>query len=101
MTLKHLNKESIQQYQTEERTLMAFRLASARYRIKDLLDIMSKDTISTQSKVEQLSKELAAYFHHASYAKCRSMGQLVKTNMKHLLQKSLGLVPKLKGRYED
>ncbi len=101
MTLKHLNSESIHQYQTEERTLMAFRLASARYRIKDLLDIMSRDTISTEKKVHQLSKELSAYFHHAAYGKCRSMGQLVKTNMKHLLQKSLGLVPKVKGRYED
>jgi hypothetical protein len=101
MTLQYLNGESITQYQVEERTLMAFRLASARYRIKDLLDIMSTDTISTPEKVKQLSKELAEHFHHATYAKCRSMGQLVKTNMKHLLQRSLSLVPKVRGRYED
>src|SRR5438105_4934270 len=44
LSLKHLNKDSIEQYQTEERTLVAFRLASARYRIKTLLDIMTKDT---------------------------------------------------------
>lgn len=101
MTLQFLNAESIAQYQAEERTLMAFRLASARYRIKDLLDTMSKDTISTPEKVQQLSKELSGYFNHNTYAKCKSMGQLVKTNMKHLLQKNLIYVPRLQGRYAD
>jgi hypothetical protein len=101
MTLQFLNAESIAQYQAEERTLMAFRLASARYRIKDLLDTMSKDTISTPEKVLQLSKELSGYFNHNTYAKCKSMGQLVKTNMKHLLQKNLIYVPRLQGRYAD
>jgi hypothetical protein len=101
MTLQYLNSESIAQYQAEERTLMAFRLASARYRIKDLLDTMSKDTISTPEKVQQLSSELATFFEHNTYAKCRSMGQLVKTNMKHLLQKNLIYVPRLQGRYAD
>ena len=33
LSLKHLDKDSIAQYQAEERTLMTFRLASARYRI--------------------------------------------------------------------
>ena len=101
MTLQYLNPESIAQYQAEERTMMAFRLASARYRIKELLDNMSHDTISTPEKIAQLGHELGMYFNHPAYLKGRSMGQLVKTNMKHLLQKNLSLVPKLRGRYED
>ena len=101
MTLLCLNSESIAQYQAEERTMMAFRLASTRYRIKELLDNMSLDVISTPEKVRQLSNELSEYFNHPAYAKCKSMGQIVKTNMKHLLQKNLSLVPKLRGRYED
>ena len=101
MTLQCLNSQSIAQYQAEERTLMAFRLASSRYRIKELLDAMSKDTISTPLKVQQLSAELSAYFNHAAYSKCKSMGLLVKTNMKHLLQKNLIYVPRLQGRYAD
>src|SRR6476620_3223958 len=56
--LKYLNKESIEQYQTEERTMMTFRLVSARYRIKELLDIMVKDRISTPEKMQQLRHEL-------------------------------------------
>jgi len=64
LTLKLLNKESIEQYQAEERTNMTFRLASARYRIKDLLDIMSTDTVSLPEKVEQLKSELSQFHHN-------------------------------------
>src|SRR5205085_11569203 len=39
MVLNHLDKESIAQYQAEERTMMAVRMVSSRYRIKELLDI--------------------------------------------------------------
>ena len=99
LTLKHLNQHSIEQYQTEERTMMAFRLASARYRIKELMDIMGHDTLSSPEKLHQLSSELAAYHHNKSFVHCRSMGQLVKQNMKQLLQKQLNLIPKLKGRF--
>src|SRR5688572_1866273 len=54
MAMKHLNKDSIEQYQTEERTLMAFRVASTRHRLMELLNIMSKDSISTPEKINQL-----------------------------------------------
>jgi hypothetical protein len=101
LTLKYLNRDSIEQYQTEERTIMAFRVSSARYRLKDLLDIMCSDTISTDEKVNLLKDELYQYFHHEPYRKCTSMGQVVKTNLKHLLRKNLGLAPKVHGRYMD
>src|SRR6478672_8297383 len=39
---KLLNKESIHQYQTEERTMMAFRVASSRFRLMELLNIMAR-----------------------------------------------------------
>ena len=100
-TLKHLNQESIQQYQTEERTLMAFRLASSRYRIKELLDIMSEDKISTPEKLLQLKQELAAFHQNPAFLKCVSMGQLVKLNLRETLRKNLLLIPKLKSRFED
>jgi hypothetical protein len=101
LSLKHLNKQSIEQYQTEERTMMAFRLASSKYRIKELLDIMSKDTISTPEKTEQLKNELAAYHNNKLFLKCKSMGDLVKTNMKQTMRKNLLLIPKMPGRFEN
>jgi hypothetical protein len=100
-TLQHLNQESIEQYQTEERTLMAFRLASTRYRIKELLDIMSVDKISTTEKLVQLRTELADFHKNIAFLRCTSMGQLVKLNLRETLRKNLLLIPKLKSRFED
>ena len=101
LSLKHLNKDSIEQYQTEERTMMAFRLASSAYRVKELLDIMKKDEVSTREKIKQLGEELAAYHQHPAFLKCKSPGDLVKANMKQMLRKNLLLIPKLHRRFED
>ena len=101
LTMKHLNKDSIDQYQTEERTMMSVRLASSRYRVKELLDIMMKDTISSPEKTKQLSSELAGYHHNPAFLKCQSQGEIVKMNMKHMLRKNLGLIAKLQSGLED
>lgn len=97
----HLNKDSIQQYQTEERTMMAFRVASTRFRLMELLNIMSKDHISTPEKLLQLRTELGDYFHNPAFYKCKSMGQLVKRQLKQTLQKNLLLIQKNLGGFED
>ncbi len=101
LTLSHLNKESIEQYQFEERTMITFRLASSRYRIKELLDIMTGDEISTPQKVEQLKSELGEYLHTGIFKKCHSMGQVVKTILKQTLQKNLMLVQRNLGKTND
>ncbi|HRE39643.1 MAG TPA: hypothetical protein PK092_14450, partial [Chitinophagaceae bacterium] len=98
LCLSHLNRESIEQYQAEERTMITFRLVSSRYRIKDLLDIMTQDQISTTEKVNQLKKELCEYMHTNSYEKCQSMGQIVKTHLKETLRKNLLLIQKNLGK---
>jgi hypothetical protein len=101
LSLKHLNKESIAQYQAEERTLITFRLASSRYRIKELLDVMSQDQISTNEKITQLKNQLNTYFHTDIFSKCQSMGQIVKRNLKQTLQKNLMLMQKNIGKTSD
>lgn len=101
LALRHLNKESIEQYQAEERTLIAYRLISLRYRIMELLDIMSKDTISTPQKQEQLKTELTEFYHTTLFNRCSSMGQLVKAHLKQTLHRNLSLIPKFQSRFED
>jgi hypothetical protein len=101
LSLAHLNKKSIEQYQFEERTMITFRLASSRYRIKELLDIMSQDEISTPQKVTQLKTELGEYLHSTAFKKCHSMGEVVKTNLKQSLQKNLKLVQQNLGKSHD
>ena len=101
LCLKHLNKESIAQYQAEERTMITFRLASSRYRIKELTDIMSIDKISVPEKVEQLKQELNAHLHTTAFNKCHSMGQVVKRHLKQTLQKNLLMVQRNVGKGSD
>src|ERR1700712_1435568 len=69
LSVRHLNRDSINQYQTEERTMMAFRVASSRFRLMELLNIMSRDSISTPEKLEQLRAELAVYFNAPVFSK--------------------------------
>lgn len=101
LSLSHLNKESIAQYQFEERTMITYRVVSSRYRIKELLDIMTKDEISTTEKIKQLKDELNSYFNTTVFKKCKSMGDIVKTQLKHSLQKNLMLVQKDLGKHNE
>jgi hypothetical protein len=101
LCLTHLNKESMAQYQAEERTLITFRLASSRYRIMELLDIMSADEIYTPDKINELKNELNAHLHTTAFSRAQSMGQVVKRHLKQTLQKNLMLVQKNLGKNID
>jgi hypothetical protein len=101
LCLSHLNKESIEQYQFEERTLITFRMASSRYRIKELLDIMGTDKISAPQKIAQLKNELGEHLNSSVFSKCKSMGDIVKTHMKQTLRKNLLLVQKNLGKTNE
>jgi hypothetical protein len=92
--MKYLNKESVEQYQAEERTMIVFRLAASRHQVKELMDIMCQDTISKPEKIEQLRLELAAHFHQVAFLQAKTMGQILKIQLKQTLRKSLMLVPK-------
>jgi hypothetical protein len=89
LVLKCLDKDSINQYRTEERTLMAFRVADSRYRLMDLFNIMCRDHISSQEKIDQLKQQLKEYFSNPKFLKCRSMGDIVKLNLKQTLVRNL------------
>jgi hypothetical protein len=101
LCIKHLNQDSITQYQNEERTMMAFRVASSRFRLMHLLNIMSTDNISTPEKITELRESLASDFQAPLFLKCRSMGQLVKKQLKQTLQKNLALIQKNLGKFQD
>jgi len=101
LSLKYLNSESIAQYQAEERTLVAFRLASSRYRIQDLLNIMSADRISTLDKMAQLKEELAAHFASTNFQKCKTMGCLVKQTLRVALKPHLARIQRNLGKITD
>ncbi len=82
-----INLETAKQYQYEERTLLARRLKSARYRIKDLIDAMRKDVISTPEKILELKTALAQYHKREDFLKCKNMGDIVRMQLKVILSK--------------
>jgi hypothetical protein len=52
----------------------------------DLLNIMSKDQISTEEKVVQLSSELGEFFNSKQIRRCKTMGEIVKQTLRHILK---------------
>ncbi len=101
LATNHLDKESIAQYQAEERTMMAVRLVSSRYRMKELLDIMQFDSISKPEKIQQLREELAQHFNQPQFTRCRNMGQVTKAQLKQTLHYSVSKIHKTPGMNDD
>jgi hypothetical protein len=101
LSSNHLNADSITQYQTEERTLIAYRMAAKRYRMAALLNIMTGDHISSKDKQAQLRHELAEHFQSNAFLKCKTMGQIVKQTLKESLRKSLQRIRNNLGKISD
>lgn len=88
LCIKLMTPETITQYQIEEHTLIAKRIKAARYMIKDLLDAMMHDPMSEPEKINSLANELAEYHQSKLFLRAKSMGAIVKTSLKVVLQKN-------------
>jgi hypothetical protein len=63
---------------------------------------MARDKpLSSPEKLAQLKNELAEYFGNHAFLKCRSVGQVVKRQLKQTLQKNLALLQKNLSKFED
>ena len=89
LVLKSLSPEVIEQYQTEERTTMAYRVIASRKQLMELLNIMAHDELSENYKVKILRAELNEHFKNNTFSKCKTMGAIVKRQLKQMLQKHL------------
>ncbi|PIQ22471.1 MAG: hypothetical protein COW65_02995 [Cytophagales bacterium CG18_big_fil_WC_8_21_14_2_50_42_9] len=96
LVLSKLKPQTVQQYLSEERTLLYHRLKLARYRLKDLIDIMRLDTVSTPEKIEQLKQELAEHHQSDEFLRCKNMGDLVRLNIKTILTREPRIITNLK-----
>jgi hypothetical protein len=62
---------------------------------------MTADEISTKEKTDQLKNELSEYLQTNVFARCHSMGDVVKTHLKQTLRKNLLLIQKNLGKTND
>lgn len=84
LCMKHLNKSTIQQYQSEERSQMARRIHSSKYPVNQLLQVMIQDQLSTPEKIELLAIELSKHYKDDAFIRCNTMGELMKHSLNRL-----------------
>jgi hypothetical protein len=85
LALDYLSKESIRQYQAEERALMAKRIVLAEYQYRHLMNVMEGDRITDDDKRKQLAVELSKFHKNDSFLACESMGALIRLNLNLML----------------
>jgi hypothetical protein len=86
LALQHLNEQTINQYRIEERSRLVRRIKHSRHILKDLLDTMEKEQLSTTAKIHQLKTELSIHHDDPAFLKCTSMAGILKLNLNKLLQ---------------
>ncbi len=85
--IKLMTPETVRQYQREERSLIASRIQSSRYRLKDLVDCMLNDRISKDEHIKNLRQEMAEHYRDERFLTCDGMGAIVKTSLRKLWEK--------------
>jgi hypothetical protein len=85
--IEHMEPETVQQYQLEERSLIAARAKVEWARLSELMDIMRIDHISEPEKIASLGAELAAHHENDVFLGCQTMGAIIDANIKLLMQK--------------
>lgn len=81
LCMKTMTPETVRQYQREERTLIGNRVKASRYRLKDLMDVMVTDQLSTKENVLSLRRELAKHYQTKEFDDCNTMGDIVKKSL--------------------
>jgi len=71
-------KESVDQYKIEERSIIAKRLISYHDRIAELLNCMVHDSISTTENIHALKMKVFEYTQDVKFKKSKNMGEIVK-----------------------
>lgn len=87
MGIQHMRPKTVTQYQLEERSLIAARVKTSPIRFRNLFQVMIKDRLSSDEKVEQLKEELSYHHKTTAFQHCDTMGAIVLANIKLLLAK--------------
>jgi hypothetical protein len=82
--MKHMDVQSMRQYQHEERSLISLRMRFERNRLAWLMDAMVREPLAPEAKILQLREELADFYHDPQFLALGTMGQLVKHSLDSL-----------------
>jgi hypothetical protein len=88
LTMDCLSKETIQQYQQEERSLIKRRMQSADHRFRQLLNCMKESPLAPESHVRQLREELAEHYRDDDFLQCQTMAHILEQSLQQAIVKS-------------
>ncbi|AUP81053.1 hypothetical protein [Flavivirga eckloniae] len=80
----NIQKLSIDQYKTEERSILVKRLKSFSERIDKLLDCMENDVISSEENITQLKTTIFNYTHDVNFKRSKNMGEILKYSLEFI-----------------
>ena len=86
--MEFMGPTTVDQYQREERALIANRLRVSHGRYSAIMDVMREDLIAPTDHVQKLGRGLAEHYHDDEFATCDTMGELVYASLERLLQRA-------------
>ncbi|MEO1633131.1 MAG: hypothetical protein AAFU38_20380, partial [Bacteroidota bacterium] len=89
LAMAHINRQTLDQYQREERGLIAGRIRSSEGRFEALMEVMREDLIAPEAHVARLAAQLVNHYGDPTFELCHTMGELVYASLDRLLQRSL------------
>lgn len=87
MGMEYIARETVRQYQLEERAIIGARIKVGNRRIRSLLNVITRDEISTPDKVYQLRHELNRHHETHRFDKCINMGEILQAQLRLALEK--------------
>jgi len=86
LSLEVLAQKSIEQYEKEERSLLAKRATSEHERLHDLIQCMKEDTISSEAKIKELKSGLFKLTGDVRFKRSKNMGELLKSALDFIIR---------------
>jgi len=84
LVAKKFQKESIDQYKIEERSIIAKRMISYNDRIEELLDCMINDSISNEAHIKLLKGKIYDYTLDLEFKRSNNMGSILKNALAYV-----------------
>ncbi|MBU2951611.1 hypothetical protein KO493_12965 [Tamlana agarivorans] len=79
-----IQKLSIDQYKTEERSILVKRLKSSHVRVEMLLGCLESDEVSTEENIQLLKTTIFNYTHDVNFKKSKNMGEILRFSLEFL-----------------
>jgi hypothetical protein len=99
--MEFMGPKTVDQYQREERALIANRIRVSHGRYSAIMAVMREDLIAPADHVQKLGQQLADHYHDATFARCDTMGELVYASLERLLQRTEPASASLLGSSPD